>query len=151
MARLSAICFALAWVAFAPQPVAAQTPTQHVLLTACNDTRAAIWVAVGSFSSQGWWKVEAGECRYVGSFLTYGVGFNLYANASSGTYWGGSTYEDDWYCVDPNNAFSLDDGFRKDSNAFCPAGYSLKHFRFIHTPDGFGKDDDFRYTYRFHM
>ncbi|HET9392511.1 MAG TPA: DUF1036 domain-containing protein [Candidatus Rubrimentiphilum sp.] len=129
----------------------AQTSSQHVLLTACNDTSAPIWVAVGSFSSQGWWKIESGACRYVGSFQTYGVGFNVYAQASDGINWSGSTYEDDWYCVDVNNAFSLSDGFRNDSSGDCPSGYTLKHFRFIHTPDGYGKDQDFSYTYRFHM
>lgn len=149
MARICAICLAVALIGL-PGPAAAQAPTQHVLLTACNDTSAPIFVAVGAAASQGWWRVEGGACRYIGSFLTYSVGFNLYAQAADGTTWSGGAYEDDWYCIDPNNAFELTDGYRDDGNAGCPSGYVLKHFRFIHTPDGYGRDQDFSYTYRFH-
>ncbi len=149
--HVSAICLALALPVLASAPLAAQTPTQHVLLTACNDTTFPIWVAAGAVASQGWWKIEGGACTYVGSFLTYAVGFNVYAQAADGTNWRGSTSEDDWYCVDPNNAFTLAVGRRDNGDADCPSGYALKLFRFVDTPSGYGRDQDFSYTYHFHM
>lgn len=149
--RVSAICLALSLPVVGSARLAAQVPTQHVLLTACNDTTFPIWVAVGIVTSQGWWKIAGGACTYVGSYLTYGAGFNVYAQAADGTNWSGSTSEDDWYCVDIDNEFSLEDGRRDNGDTSCPSSYTLKHFRFVHTPSGYGSDEDFSYTYRFHM
>jgi len=147
------MCLAVGLVTFVPTPGPAETPTQHVLLTACNDTTSQIWVAVGAVTaSQGWWKIQGGNCTYLGSFFTAGAGFNVYAQEADGTNWSGSGGEDDWYCVDLNNTFSLSDGWRENSaDVPCPDGDFLKHFRFVHAPNGYGPDQDFSYTYRFHM
>lgn len=158
IARVFAISLALALpaVAFVPRPALAQT--QHVLLTACNDTTVPIWVAIGEVSdpfddwrSKGWWKVQGGECLYTGSWFTDGVGFNVYAQAADGTNWSGSSSSDDYYCVDVANAFELADGWRAHYDDNCPAGFTLKHFRYIPTPSGYGDDENFSYTYHFHM
>ena len=156
--RVFSVCLALALASFAFVPAPAQAQDQHVLLTACNDTTFAIWVAAAEpidldsdGLAKGWWKVEAGACRYVGSYWTDAEGFYVYANAADGSNWSGSTKDDDYYCVDPNNAFSLDDAWRKNSYDSCPSGYTLKFFRFVHSPSGYGDNENFNYTYRFHM
>lgn len=158
MARLFVIFLALglAVAALAPRPALAQS--QHVLLTACNDTTFAIWVAVAEpidldsdGLATGWWKVDGSSCRYVGSHWTDGEGFYVYAQAADGTNWSGAYAADDYYCVDVVNQFSLDDAWRKNSYDSCPSGYTLKYFRFVKSPSGYGENENFNYTYRFHM
>jgi len=158
MARFFAVCLSLglAAAAFAPRPALAQS--QHVHLTACNDTTFAIWVAVAEpididsdGLATGWWKVEGGACRYVGSHWTDADGFYVYAQAADGTNWSGSTAADDYYCVDTVNQFSLDDAWRKNSYDSCPSGFTNKLFRFVKSPSGYGEDENFDYTYHFHM
>ena len=155
-ARLFCLSLALLLVVMSPRPALAQS--QKVLLTACNDTTFAIWVAVGEPAdlyedghSKGWWKIEGGNCLYVGSFWTEGEGFYLYAQAKDGTYWGGQYSRDDYFCVDLDNAFDLDDAIRESAYSSCPSGFTSKRFRFIASPSGYGEDENFSYTYRFHM
>lgn len=146
----------LAAAALAPRPAVAQS--QHVHLTACNDTTFQIWVAAAEpididsdGLAKGWWKIQGGDCMYIGSYWTDAVGFYVYAQAADGTNWRGSTTEDDYYCVDLNNAFSLDDAWRGHSYDSCPSGFTNKLFRFVRSPSGYGNDENFNYTYRFHM
>ncbi|HET9391902.1 MAG TPA: DUF1036 domain-containing protein [Candidatus Rubrimentiphilum sp.] len=70
----------LAAAALAPRPALAQS--QHVHLTACNDTTFQIWVAAAEpidldsdGLAKGWWKIQGGECMYVGSYWTDAEGF----------------------------------------------------------------------------
>ncbi len=97
------------------------------------------------------WKILGGDCTNVGSYPTDGVGFNVYAQAADGTNWSGSSSSDDYYCVDINNSFSLADAWRGAADDSCPSGYTLKHFRFVRSSSGYGEDEDFSYTYRFHL
>lgn len=157
MTRLFSMLLAVASLVLMASPQRASAQSQHVLLTACNDTSAYIWVAVGEvldpledWPSTGWWKIAGGNCMYVGSYPTNGDGFNIYAQAADGTNWSGSQGHDDYYCVDINNAFTLDDGWRANAYDDCPTGYTLKRFRFVASPSGYGDDENFSYTYHFH-
>lgn len=83
-------------------------------LQVCNNSSNAAYIALGysagpnRWQSQGWWKVQTGQCSTVLSGnLQPGTYFYLYAiNQPRTRIWQG-TDQNTWFCVNPTDNFQI--------------------------------------------